>query len=910
MTTLKEPTPPVSPDSDPLAEPVLSARFERARSLALSDLPGALSESESLVDLVPPQHAARARVLALRGHILLYANRFAEALAVLDDALTRALAGGQAGEIGQVHLSRVQALARLGRMPEAEEAGRAAFAQLSAAGGAAIAGKAAANLGIVLRMQGRAAESLEWCNLAAERLTDPGSLGAVQSNRAEALLDLDRFDEAQAAFERARELLAGAGMDHAAAIAEGNLADLHSRAGRVETAVALFESARGRFERVGAAGDAARLLAEHADALLAAGLARRSVRMYREALHTLRDRGLARESARAALGLGLALSAIGNDRAAADELAGASEAARRSGDAMLEAETFAALGAATARADEPARAEPLLRRAIEQLRDRPVRRAMALCTLAEIESASRDAAVEPGLTEVQRVAERTGMTALHVRLEQAHGRRRLRSGDAPGADAHFRRAIEHVLHRAHRMQRARLRDASVLGAGPLFADALNAAVGLNEPARSRRVFELLEAWRGAEFRSGCEGIDAEPGDPELAAALWQLNMLYSRLGPAARSAVDPETVRQRVLALEERVLRRLDALGGGARADTDCLALDDALAALPPGAACVSYFECAGWIGALVLHAGRAKVLPRVAEMPAVRSLMRRCRLSADYTLAGMRRGPTWDALAEIDRVLIAPVIEDLDTVRTLMISPAPVLAGLPLCAAAGRRAMVSWTIPAMSPRVSTSLHGEHPGRGRALVVGVSDEHAPHMEPEARRVGARLAAAGQTDARVLCGPAAGAKDVLAALPDAPLVHLACHGIFDADFPLSSRLLLADRWVTARELAANWRRGATIVLAGCDTAGSAGAHADGAGGLARAALASGAGCVVGAQWALHDGVAAEFFELLHARLGVLSSAEVGSPGCVAQCVHAVQHQLAGGGKDWALWSGITVLGGVA
>src|SRR5690606_13453045 len=130
-----------------------------------------------------------------------------------------------------------------------------------------------------------------------------------------------------AAFEQA-------GVARAAAIVEGNLADLMARQGRFHQALAYFERARRRLGQTDAPGDVARLEAERAETLAAAGLHQEAADCLCEVLGSLRRHGMAWEAARARAALGRALLRLGRQAEAEQTLAAA-------------ADEFAALGHAS-----------------------------------------------------------------------------------------------------------------------------------------------------------------------------------------------------------------------------------------------------------------------------------------------------------------------------------------------------------------------------------------------------------------------------------------------------------------------------------------------------------------------------------------------------------------------------------
>jgi CHAT domain-containing protein len=96
--------------------------------------------------------------------------------------------------------------------------------------------------------------------------------------------------------------------------------------------------------------------------------------------------------------------------------------------------------------------------------------------------------------------------------------------------------------------------------------------------------------------------------------------------------------------------------------------------------------------------------------------------------------------------------------------------------------------------------------------------------------------------------AATIADVVAALPDASIVHFACHGVQDAHDALQSRLCLGDGGLTVRELMQlRVPRARLAVLGACETAKGDGSQPDQGMHLAAALLFCGLPAVVGTMW---------------------------------------------------------------
>lgn len=265
--------------------------------------------------------SARARMIVAHAHVLSYATRFDEALAVLDEARSLRDALADPGDVARVHLGRVQPLARLGRFDEAIDEASLAAEFFGLANDSVRQSRAFSNLGVLQRMRERPDLALPLFDRALRASDADQALGAqIESNRAEALMDLHRFDEASDAFERALHRLDAIGLRRASVIVRGNLADLHGRQGRYASSLAHYEATIRSLEADSASGDRARLEAERSEVLASVGLLSDAVEGFASATVVLDARGLAMEAARARLGMGGALLGLHDLNAAREAL--------------------------------------------------------------------------------------------------------------------------------------------------------------------------------------------------------------------------------------------------------------------------------------------------------------------------------------------------------------------------------------------------------------------------------------------------------------------------------------------------------------------------------------------------------------------------------------------------------------
>jgi tetratricopeptide (TPR) repeat protein len=137
------------------------------------------------------------------------------------------------------------------------------------------------------------------------------------------------------------------------------------------------------------------------------------------------------------------------------------------------------------------------------------------------------------------------------------------------------------------------------------------------------------------------------------------------------------------------------------------------------------------------------------------------------------------------------------------------------------------------------------------LIVAVPDP--PHARPLAT-VADEVAAIRSLVPGALAPPRPDRAAVLAALPSAPIVHFACHGVSDPQRPAGSRLLLPDHEtapLTLAEIAALRLSGELAYLSACDTQVTPADLAEEAVHLSGAFQLAGFRQVVGTLWPVSD-----------------------------------------------------------
>lgn len=901
---------------------------DEASKLAIADLEQALEATEWLLEVANETGDARLRAGAgrARAQSLAWANRHDEALAMARTAIEIAGDAGLTVEVARARMAMMQVLDRMGRSDEAMQAGEAAREAFSAADEPILAARAEANLGIANRMQNRPDVALEHFDRARAVLgSDPVVAAQIDSNRAEALLELNEFAEAERAFESALAAFRGAGVGRAVAIVEGNLADLMSRQGRLPRALLHFEQARRVLESDGAApGDIARIEAEQAEAFAQAGLDDEAFEGFRAALAALEAHGMAAEAARARLGLARVLDRRSDDTAG-EMLRLASEEFERLGHSTALGRTRLARGEWLARRGAVDEARVQFESALELLDDRPADAAVALYHLARL-AIEREALEEAApLIETAIVsAETLGLPPLLADLLHTRALHRARMGDAEAALVDLEAAAAHVDRIRGSLQADRLRAAFQDARFAVYEDLVLAhldrgdaasAFDAAERARARALLDLVgQAVRSdaGATASAAEGTDMEAAIESHCA---ELDALYSRASDLVASGI--ERWRRRVEVVDRR-LQTLESRLASTRGLTEFFAppLDSSAAArvVPAGAALVEYFVARGELIVFVLRADGSPRAVRLGAVAAVERALDDVRFQVSTALARTSAGLDVeqelvdDARADLrvlHDLLLAPIAEMVTDARSLLFVPAGPLHGVPFSALFdGTRFVIERYEVTVAP--SASLLG-HLGNGSSggplsehavLVVGVSDEAAPHIADEATAIGAML-----PGCTLLDGAAATRARVLEELGRVRIAHIACHARFARSAPTASGLRLSDGWLTPRDLSGLSLDGAVVILSGCETGAGWVTRGDEVLGLVRAFVAGGASSVLTSLWMLDDAMARDFMEDLHE----LWYTQKSGTGSLAAALRSTQIALMQRRPHPAFWAAIALVG---
>ncbi len=812
-------------------------------------------------------------------------GRFPEALRAVDEALDLLRPSGSMRERSELRTMRVQVLTQLERWPEAREVGLRVLEDFEAVGdvrGIIRIRLALADLATNLERPREALRhfrQVEW--LLPEQA--PARLRAtIAANRANALQACNRFQAAERWFRQARAIFVAEGCAHTTAQMDYNLAYAAVLRGRFGEALRAYDAVDAEFERLRDDMHRAHIDLDRAEVHLLLNLPDDARGFADRAAERFEELGLTRDRAQADYFGARAATLTGELQAAADRYAAARKGFSSLGMRSREIACRVQQGYVWHRMERPGKAGGYLRKA-EGLLDEfanPLTVASVRLLRANLahEAGRHEAALEDAMyvlartrrifapwleVEAQRVC-----AAAYVGLERPDAAigalcsaieivERHRGGVPPDeyVTAWFearaglyvqlvelliaRGDLAEAFHYALRAKARALIDTMADG-HETEADEI---VGIHE-TRIRVLRESLNAVYWELLRAGggldIESADARAAAHERAAALEQeLDTLLRQraIGRDGAPAALPSTAEiQQGLAADTAVVELLQT--------------PDAL---------IAFVVTRDGVHATRTAVDAGEVAERVQRLRFHIAKHERPRMdSADLVMRA-----TVDNLLHLRRWVLDPVAPHLEAAR-LVIAPHGRLHSIPFHA-------LPWGDGWLCDRFevlyvpSAAVHAQCARRtpaatGAPAVFGVPDASAPRIEDEARAVATLL----DTN-RLYLGEQATIESMRKAAEDAPILHVATHGMFRRSSPDLSSLQLADGWLSRHDLDEVDVRGGLVVLSMCES-GVAGVTAGGEVlGLARGFLRAGAPALLCSQWRVRDDVTALFMDAFYRAL---------------------------------------------
>jgi len=827
------------------------------------------------------------------------------AIALIDEAAARFGVLGQPHTAASTQVSKIYALARLGRYDEAIACGLRVRDLFLSYDNAIEAGKIELNLGNIYHRRDQYGEAEQFYLAARERFTAIGDeklLTYADNGLANVLSMQHHFRRAAQLYEQALARAEATGLEVTRAEIECNLGNLELFQGRYDRALDYLEQSRRRYAALDMPHESAISEQELADAYLELNLAPEASAIYTQVIATFAELGMRAEQSRALLNDGRACLALGQFDIARARLAKAHDLYSAEGNiagaalvTLAEAQlayaegNYAAVQHAAARAEGPLAEAGMWGRLLvaRWLRGEATR-------LLGMRAAAR-----PLIAAALRDAEQRHVPQVAQHCHTSLGLIAAAEGDLASAEAAFTRAIELIetmraqlpadefrtafaadkLTPYNEMVRLCLKDR---GAGRM-AEAL----GYIERERSRALLDML----GGAVRS--PELPRDPFEAQLVARLselrQELNWFYGQFnrpphsdaprGAVAMSALQ-NAIHEReteVSQIRRQLQQRSSHNGNGAHAPLiQVEALDIAWLQheLGPNTALVEYFTLDEELLAFVVTDKHVELVRGLGREQQVAAVLEQFRFQIGTLRYGANRlqshlsqltARVQHHLGRLYTLLLRP-LEPYLGARHLIVVPHRALHYLPFHALYdGAAHLIEQREISYAPSATVLRYCQARPRAaldHAVLLGLADEQTPRVRDEVAALAPLF-----SSATVLVDEQATAAALRAHAAAADVLHLACHGQFRPDNPLFSSLRLADSWLTVRDTYALELKSGLVTLSACETGVSAVAPGDELIGLARGFFSAGAASLIVSLWTVDDETTAtlmgSFYRRLHA-----------------------------------------------
>ncbi|WP_376794781.1 CHAT domain-containing protein [Thermogemmatispora sp.] len=865
--------------------------------------------------------------LLTRAEALRRLGRDEEALGDFDAAGEEFLACGDQRGWARTRCGRIAVCLQLGRFQEALKDAAAARAIFLRHGNWLRAGQMDANAAIVHYELGHYDQALALFERAIEAYRCHGEgvelpLARAYANKAIVLAALGHFREALRLHEQARATFAAYdGQELAVARQELNMAQIYAAQGHFSRALALFERSRTIFQRHALDLAAAEVTCETCYCLLRLNRAHEAAERAEEAAAFFRSVPGGRGQHHLALALmWQAQAALASQELQRAELllaeartlleAGGLQVPAAS-LALLQAELFFASG----RLEESLAAARLAAAAFSRQAALP-QLARALLLQAQIAAQrGQESLAESLCSQALVLAGEQGLLELVYRCEDLGGQLAERRGELEKAAQAYARAIQGIEAIQERLV-FDARASFLEDKRALYERAVRLALRRGDGAQALGYVELAKSRvlgdyvrNTVEIRLRLERSEG-PEDEALLAELsrlreeqaWFSSLVYGTEQAVELSdtairrlrAVDPAYARQEMRRRErqiERLLERLRLPATGERRPSRSVgdrATDgwlERLAALQgslePRTVVLEYYLAGGDLYVFALAEGHLRWRRLPGALPELERLYALWRLNLD--LAGQASSaPSEQAASELAELqenclgllqklyhlLLDPVLSTLYACERLIVVPYGLLHYLPFhCLFDGVQFLVERVAVSYLPslgllevcrRRGQRLRVVRRGLGQALVLGLSDRgRLPWAVAEAQSVAHLLGSPCYLDEE------ATTRRLLEEGPQAPLLHIAAHGLFRLDAPNFSFIQLADRQLSSIEVFnLDLACCSLVTLSACETGRVVLGGVDEVMGLGRGFLYAGAASLLPTLWKVDDARSAELMRLFY------------------------------------------------
>jgi len=404
---------------------------------------------------------------------------------------------------------------------------------------------------------------------------------------------------------------------------------------------------------------------------------------------------------------------------------------------------------------------------------------------------------------------------------------------------------------------------------------------------------LLDLYTGSGLTSDAALSDAERAEEaRLRSSFVSLDMQADRqasmpeVDPSQKMALDDSVDKARadLAAYREQLYEHHPELRIR-RADLSPLTLKDMQVLIPDGTTVLLEYELSSsgnYLYAVTRGEGETATIHGYKLAVTEGELNRRVRQYHDQLAS---RDPEFASNARwLYNALIAPAQAQLRAAKALVVVPDGVLWQAPfqtLQRPDGHYLLEQTAVDYVpSIAVLQALKASAPRQHPAFTVLAMGDPGGQTQEQANETLAVAKLYGPKNARTLIGKAATLDEFLKISPDYDVVHIAAHGVFDDREPMSSHMLLASSsgtpqagWLRAREIQAMQLEAELVVLSGCETGKGSFEDGEGLVGMSWATLAAGAHGSLASAWRVEASSTTELMIAFHRNmLHGLSKAE--------------------------------------
>ncbi len=887
-----------SKETDALVEGLMEVVIEQQ----MADPQRALKTAALILKLADLSGDPRHRAVGLRAAAqtrVIGLGEYQQALPLYDEALAIHRQLGDEVGAARVEVTRIWALASLGRYERAVQLGEEAAATLGAHAQWRSLASLRNNLAMIHRRVGAVSLALEMLVAAHQAYMKLGAdgeryLANNALNRAFVLYELGELGDSLEASQSALALSAAHGQNSTAAIAEHNLGMTYIRMGRSNEALESFDRAQEAYTGLGQPHNAALCELSSIECLLELGLCQQAVEKSERVQQVFAELGMRQEVGEALRYQAEAYIKLSQLHEAIQSLNTARQIFESIENRRHLAETDLRIAAVQYRQGEYAASLDLAEKCVAAFTGAELPAETAQAHLAAARAAVALKELEQAHKQVQaalELAEEHDFPPLAYLAAHLDGRLAEARGDPEQALVIYRDAL-HTLETLRGHVMVEHQPGFVADKEDVFEDLVRLSLDLDRPeealayaerGKSRSLKDILAG--RPDLRVHARSAEDEPLASEIHALRRERERLMlagSRLedDKAAFDAAGQKERLEEVKRIEARLtelwhkllVRNADYARQASLWGSDA---EQALPTIEAGTMLLEFFAIGNDLILFLVDrpagadANRVRARGIPGKIGEIEGWLRRLNLNLSSTphYAPERVPALIDNAQKIAhrlyRAILEPVRSSLDGFERLVIVPHGPLHYLPFHALYDGRAYLVEDFEISYLPGASLLNFSQPdetGGGESLAIGCSQNGAlPNAVAEAELV------AGLTGGQALLESQATRERVQRLAPQMDRLHFACHGVYRPDNPLFSGLELADGWLTTLDVFNLRLKASLVALSACETGRSLLGGGDELLGLMRAFLAAGAASLLLSHWLVEDRATARFMQRFYTRL---------------------------------------------